>query len=251
MTSESHPIGAPAISAVRTFRQNMSNLSRWSSLIDARLPAPATSREGLSGRGSHSRGAPGFQWGIAALRELRNVAFLAGPGPPANPQIRHMSHSRKLKRRLTTRPSPPGWDFFRASKLREGGRRGQLLPGDRAWGRVGGFAGPNFGATGPEPPGAIGAKWLFPRSRAPVATGPRPTFGPAGWLWGKHVMVEQDGSRPSAWAICAALTSKPRKSVGRRWESCAKRRRIFAQNLPRSGRFAGLSRLPRMSRDKA
>ena len=79
-----------------------------------------------------------------------------------------------------------------------GGRAGQLLSGARAWARVGGFVGPNFGATGPEPPGTMGAKWLPPRLRTPMATGPRPTSAPAGRSWEKHVMAKQDGSRPNA-----------------------------------------------------
>ena len=123
------------------------------------LRAPEKSHGGLSGRGAHWGEASGLQGGIAALRELRNVAFLAGLGPPATPQLRHMSHFRKRKRRLFTRPSQPGWEFFRASKFQEGG---QLLSGDCALGRVGAFAGPNFGATGPKHPGTMGAKWLPP-----------------------------------------------------------------------------------------
>ena len=93
-TSERHPICTPAISAVSSFRQRMSNLSRWSSLIDARAHAPVKSHEGLSGRGALWGKAPGFQGEVPALQELRNVPFSAGPGPPSPPKLRHMSHFR-------------------------------------------------------------------------------------------------------------------------------------------------------------
>ena len=96
----------------------MSNLSRWSSLIDASLLDPVKSHEGLSGPGAHWGEAPGFQGGVAAMQESRNVPFLAAPGPPATPQTRDMPHFRKRERRLTIRPPPLGREFFRANKLR-------------------------------------------------------------------------------------------------------------------------------------
>ena len=175
----------------------MSNLSRWSSLIDASLLAPAKSHEGLSGPGAHWGGAPGFQGGVAALQESRNVPFLAAPGPPAPlANARHASFS--YAGTATNHSSSAAGVGILSGKQASVGRGGQLLSGARAWRRVSGFAGPNFGATGPEPPGTTGGKWLFPRFKTPMATGPRPTFAPAGRSWEKREMAKQDGSRPSA-----------------------------------------------------
>ena len=175
----------------------MSNLSRRSPLIGARLLAPEKGHEGLSGRGTHWGEAPGFPGGLAALQELRNVPFLAGPGPPRPPA--NATHVAFPQTETATNhlSSAAGAELLPGEQA-SGGRAGQLLSGARAWARVGGFVGPNFGATGPEPPGTIGGNWLFPRLRAPIATGPRPTFAPAGRSWEKHVMAKQDGSRPNA-----------------------------------------------------
>ena len=118
--------------------------------------------EGLSGRGAHWGEAPGFQGGLAALRDLPNIAFLAGPGPPAPPQMRHMSRYLRRKRRLTTRPSPPEWELFRACKLGEGGRGSCFLataPGGASAGsqsQISGRRGPSllerWGQNGCPPP---------------------------------------------------------------------------------------------------
>ena len=85
-TSGGHPTCAPVVSAINAFRQHVANLPWGTSLINARLLAPLNSHGGLSGRGTYWVEAPGFQGEIAALREMRNVAFLADPGPP--PPIR-------------------------------------------------------------------------------------------------------------------------------------------------------------------
>ena len=155
----------------------------------------------------------GFRGELPRCRNCEMSHFWSAQAPPANATHVAFPQTETATNHLS---SAAGAELLPGEQA-SGGRAGQLLSGARAWARVGGFVGPNFGATGPEPPGTMGGNWLSPRLRAPIATGPRPTFAPAGRSWEMQVMAKQDGSRPNAQAICAAQSSKSRGSVGRHW----------------------------------
>ena len=82
-TSEGHPICAPDISALSTFRQHASEPSKWSSLIGAMLPALVKSHEGFSGRGAHRGEASGFRGDLPRCENCEMSHFWLAQAPPS------------------------------------------------------------------------------------------------------------------------------------------------------------------------
>ena len=157
-----------------------------------------------------SGGGPRVSGGSSRVAGIAKCPIFGRPRPPAPPQLRHMSHFRKRKRRLTTRPPPLGRDFFRASKLRRGGRGSCALapaPVRRA----------EFRSDGARASWNDGDKMVIPPVGAAGSHKTATRYRAGGTVAGESRDGGQDGSRPDTWAICAAQSSKSSKSVGRHW----------------------------------